>query len=95
MQNLLPNVTVTGSVPAMTVASISRGSYRTCKVSITGGTANVILEGRGSPADANWITLYTWTATGINAFILPPQVRMTVVSISGATVDAWLDAYEK
>jgi len=94
VQNLLANVAVNGSSAVLNVASISRGNYRTCKVSITVGTATVVLEGRGGPGDANWITLMTFTGSNIQAAILPPQVRMTVSAIAGgAVVDAWLDAY--
>lgn len=96
MQNLLANATANGSSSVLNVASISRGNYRTCKVSITVGTATVVLEGRGGPGDANWITLATFSGTGIQGVILTPQVRVTASAISGgAVVDVWLDAYDK
>lgn len=95
MQHLLNGVTAVGDSDVLSVASISRGSYRIAKVNITGGTASVTLKGRMGPDDSTWTTLQTWTASGMNAIVLPPQVKFSVDSISGATVHAFLDAYEK
>lgn len=94
MQKLISGVQVNGSSTPINIASISRGNYRTCKVSITIGTGTVALEGRGGPGDATWVTLATFTASGIVGVLLPPQVRVTVSGVASAPViDVWLDAY--
>jgi hypothetical protein len=92
MQNLFSGATANGDSPIISVASISRGNYRTAKVDIT-GTATVRLMGRMSPADANWVELANWTASGIVGVILTPQVKFTISGASGANVNAWVDAY--
>ena len=93
MQHLLQAVTANGDSAVVNVAAPSRGNFRVVKVDIVGGTATVKLYGRMSPADANWAELASFTASGVQAVVLTPQVKMTVSSISGATVDGFVDSY--
>lgn len=93
--NLLPNATTNGSSPVKDIANNSRGQFRNVKVAITVGSATVVFEGRMGPADTNWVTLFSTTASVINAVVLPPQIRATVSGISGGgVVDVWVDGYE-
>lgn len=92
MQRLLNAVTATGDSATINVPSISRGFARSVQVSITGGTATVVVRGRSTSA-APWVDLATFSASGISLVSLPPQLEISVTAISGATVSAWVDGY--
>jgi hypothetical protein len=62
---------------------------RKCQVAIVGGTATVVLKGRLDPS-APWVTLNSFSATGIFNFTPPADCIVSITAISGATVDAWV-----
>jgi hypothetical protein len=93
MQHLLDAVTATGPSDPYNVQSHYRNLPRAVKVNIPSGTATVKLEGQMGGGDGEWVQLGgDFTATAIQFLQLPPVVRFNVAAISGATVDAWIDA---
>lgn len=94
MQKLLNGVTVTGDSAIQSVGRPYRGNYRVAKVDISGGTATVALWGRASPTDTTWVKITEFAASGAMGVLLLPQVKFTVSAISGATVDAYIDALQ-
>lgn len=87
---LLSAVAATGDSSVVSPKGPWRGDYRSVQVSIVGTSATVILRGRSTP-NAPWVDLQTFTASGMVAVVLPPQIKFSVTAISSATVDAWAD----
>lgn len=59
------------------------------QVDITGGTATVTLQGRLGSAFA-WQTILTVTTSTIAEVIVAPEMRETITSLSGATINSGL-----
>jgi hypothetical protein len=79
--------------PPVAINGFCRISPRWVKATLTGTSGSVQLQGRMDPNDT-WINLGTaFTATGLQAISLMPQVRFNITAISAATFDAWVDAY--
>lgn len=89
---LLNAVTANGDSAVFNIARQWRGDFRTCKVLISGTAATVTLKGKIDSDDTTWATLATFTASDIQAIVLPPQIMVTVSGISAATVSVWIDA---
>lgn len=53
------------------------------------GTGNVVLEGKLHP-DAPWETIVTDTVSNAQTVALFPYMRVTTNTISGATINCWL-----
>lgn len=94
MKLLLDGVTANGDSATLSVGRAYRGDYRVAKVNIVGGTATVTLFGRAAPNDPVWTQIAEFTASGATGILAMPQMKFTVSGISGATVRAWVDAFE-
>lgn len=77
---------VSGTTYSPQIRTIREGIVQT---SISGGTVNVVLEGKLHP-DAPWQTIVTETASNAQTVAIFPYMRASTNTISGATVSVWL-----
>lgn len=91
--NLFSAASANGDSSTISPRADCRGNYRTFKTNIS-GTATVTLYGRMDPNDATWAQLAQFTASGVVAVLLPPQIKATISGASGATVSAWIDCFQ-
>lgn len=91
---LSTGVTVTGAGDTFIIGNARYGASTIdgiFQVSITGGTATVILQGRNS-GDYGWTTVSTLSSDGDSVPVtLYREMRANVTAISGATVLASLN----
>jgi hypothetical protein len=93
MKQLLTGVVATGVGGTYNVQAEYRRRVRAVKVNIVGGTGSVALEGSMGGNDAQWVSLGTFAATGLQFLQLPPVIRFNVTARgAGATIDAYVDA---
>jgi hypothetical protein len=87
---------VTSTATGASIFPLRRGlNYRVSQgvvqVTLSGGTATVVLEGRGDPNASTWTTLATWTADDSISVQLMNELRLRVTAYTSGTINGYLN----